>query len=78
MNLVAVWHGNVMPASRSQLRYRWGRWTAWRYEMEIRGVFAPSQRPAGKALLAFAVLISTHEVSPLKAQTCGSTGLALQ
>ena len=78
MNLVVVWHRNVMPASRSQLRYRWGCWTAWRYEMEIRGVFAPSQRLAGKALLAFAVLISTYEVSPLKAQTCGSTGLALQ
>src|SRR5262252_5448714 len=67
-----------MPASRSQLRYRCGCWTAWRYEMEFRGVFAPSLRLAGKALLAFAVLLSTYEVSPLKAQTCGSSGLALQ
>ncbi|MGB6688823.1 MAG: MBL fold metallo-hydrolase [Terracidiphilus sp.] len=46
--------------------------------METNGALASWQRLSGKALLAFAVLFSTYEVSPLKAQTCGATGLALQ
>src|SRR5262252_4163179 len=67
-----------MPASRSQLRYRCGCWTAWRYEMEFRGVFAPSLRLAGKALLAFILLFSAWGPLPVAAQSCGSTGLAVQ
>jgi ribonuclease BN (tRNA processing enzyme) len=46
--------------------------------MQTNSVLAPSQSLAGKALLAFAVLSSMHEVSPLKAQSCGSKGLAVQ
>jgi ribonuclease BN (tRNA processing enzyme) len=46
--------------------------------MQTNGVFAPSQRLAGKALLAFAVLFFIHEVSLVKAQSCGSAGLAVQ
>jgi ribonuclease BN (tRNA processing enzyme) len=46
--------------------------------MEINCVLAPSGRLAGKALLALAVLLLLFEVSPMKAQSCGSTGLAVQ
>ena len=43
--------------------------------MEIHGIFARSQRLAGKGLLAFVTHISAYDVLPLKAQSCGSTGL---
>ncbi|HEX4773421.1 MAG TPA: MBL fold metallo-hydrolase [Bryobacteraceae bacterium] len=46
--------------------------------MQTNSVLSPAQSLTGKALLAFAVLSSMHEVSPLKAQSCGSTGLAVQ
>ena len=46
--------------------------------METCGVFARSQRLAGRGLIVCALLISTYEVSPLKAQSCGSAGLAVQ
>ena len=46
--------------------------------METNGVLEPSQRLSRKALLAFAVLFSVYEGLPVKAQTCGATGLALQ
>ena len=46
--------------------------------METNGVLERSQRLSGKALLAFAVLFSICAGSPLKAQTCGATGLAVQ
>ncbi len=46
--------------------------------METNGVLEPSQRLAGKALLALAVLFSLYDASPMKAQSCGSTGLAVQ
>ena len=46
--------------------------------METHSVFAGSQRPARNALLAFAILIPLQEVSFVKAQSCGSTGLAVQ
>jgi len=46
--------------------------------METHGVCARSQSLAGKALFAFAILIPMYELSPVKAQSCGSTGLAVQ
>jgi ribonuclease BN (tRNA processing enzyme) len=47
--------------------------------METHGVFARSQRQMGKVFLAFAILIPMmYEVSPVQAQSCGSTGLAVQ
>ena len=46
--------------------------------METNSVLVPARRLAGKALLALAFLFSMYEVSPLKAQSCGSTGLAVQ
>jgi len=46
--------------------------------MKTNGVLDPSQRLSGKTLLAFAVLFSMFEVSIAKAQSCGSTGLAVQ
>jgi ribonuclease BN (tRNA processing enzyme) len=46
--------------------------------METNGVLAPLQRLAGTALFVFAILFSTYEVSPVKAQSCGSTDLAVQ
>jgi ribonuclease BN (tRNA processing enzyme) len=46
--------------------------------MKTNGVLDPSQRLSGKALLAFAVLFSMFEVSTAKAQSCGTTGLAVQ
>jgi ribonuclease BN (tRNA processing enzyme) len=46
--------------------------------METNSVLASSQKLWAKALLAFAVLFSTCEVSPVQAQTCGAAGLALQ
>lgn len=46
--------------------------------METHGVFTRSRRLAGSALLAFAILIPIYKVSPVKAQSCGSTGLAVQ
>ena len=46
--------------------------------METNGVLEPSRRLAGKVLLALAVLFSLYDASPMKAQSCGSTGLAVQ
>src|ERR1700757_2488606 len=46
--------------------------------METHNVFARRQRLAGNALLALAILIPTYETSPAKAESCGSTGLAVQ
>jgi ribonuclease BN (tRNA processing enzyme) len=50
----------------------------WRSEMEINGLLERWQRLAGIALLAFAVLFSQCDVSPVEAQSCGSSGLAVQ
>ena len=47
--------------------------------MKPRGVFASSQiLTATKALLAFAILIALYEATPMEAQSCGATGLAVQ
>jgi ribonuclease BN (tRNA processing enzyme) len=48
--------------------------------METHGVFARLQGLSAKALIAFAILIPTYEVSCVAAQSqsCGSTGLAVQ
>jgi ribonuclease BN (tRNA processing enzyme) len=46
--------------------------------METNSVLELSRRLSRKALLAFAVLFSMCECSPVSAQTCGATGLALQ
>jgi ribonuclease BN (tRNA processing enzyme) len=46
--------------------------------MKTNGVLDACQRLPGKTLLAFAVLFSIFEVSAAKAQSCGSTGLAVQ
>ena len=46
--------------------------------MGTHGVQEPPQRLSGKVLLAFAVLFSMCQVSTVKAQSCGSTGLAVQ
>ncbi len=46
--------------------------------MGTHGVQEPPQRLSGKVLLAFAVLFSMCQVSTAKAQSCGSTGLAVQ
>jgi ribonuclease BN (tRNA processing enzyme) len=46
--------------------------------VEINGLLERSQKLAGRVLLAFAVLFSLCEVSPVEAQSCGSTGLAVQ
>jgi ribonuclease BN (tRNA processing enzyme) len=46
--------------------------------METHGVLEPPQRLLGKVLLVFAVLFSVYEVSSVKAQSCGSAGLAVQ
>jgi ribonuclease BN (tRNA processing enzyme) len=46
--------------------------------MVTHGVLKPPQRLSGKAFLAFAVLCSMCQVLTVKAQSCGSTGLAVQ
>jgi ribonuclease BN (tRNA processing enzyme) len=46
--------------------------------MEAKSVLVTSQRLSGKALLALAVLFSAYGNSPVKAQPCGSKGLAVQ
>jgi len=46
--------------------------------METSGVVRALRRLAGRALFSFAILFSTCEVSLVKAQSCGSTGLAVQ
>lgn len=46
--------------------------------METKGVLAHLRRLAGTALFAFAILFSACEAPPLRAQSCGSTGLAVQ
>ena len=46
--------------------------------MEINILLARLLKLAGRALLAFVVLFSLCEVPPMKAQSCGSSGLAVQ
>jgi hypothetical protein len=46
--------------------------------MEISGVLGSPQRLWVRATLAFAVLCSVYQVLPVEAQSCGSTGLAVQ
>ena len=46
--------------------------------MEVNGLLERSQKLAGRAILALAVLFSLCEVSPVEAQSCGSSGLAVQ
>ena len=46
--------------------------------MEINGLLECSRKPAGRALLALAVLFFLCEVAAVEAQSCGSTGLAVQ
>lgn len=46
--------------------------------METHSLFPRSQTLARKILPAFAILIALHEVSFVAAQSCGSTGLAVQ
>ncbi len=46
--------------------------------MELNGRLEGSQKLAGRALLALAVLFSLCELSPVEAQSCGSSGLAVQ
>ena len=46
--------------------------------METHGDFAHSHRLSGRGLLALAILLSMCKVSPAKAQSCGSAGLAVQ
>jgi ribonuclease BN (tRNA processing enzyme) len=46
--------------------------------MKTDRIIARSQRPAGKTILAFAILISMYEVSPGAAQSCSTTGVAVQ
>jgi len=46
--------------------------------MKTHVVFAHSNRLLGRRLLALAILFSMYEVSPVKAQSCGSAGLAVQ
>jgi ribonuclease BN (tRNA processing enzyme) len=46
--------------------------------MKASGILDPFVRLPGRALFAFAVLLSIFEVSTAWAQTCGSTGLAVQ
>lgn len=46
--------------------------------MAINDLLERAQKLAGRALLAFAVLISLSRVSPVKAQSCGASGLAVQ
>lgn len=48
--------------------------------MKTHGIFARSQilAAAGNALLAFAILIALYKATPVKAQSCGTTGLAVQ
>src|SRR6516225_6292314 len=46
--------------------------------MKAKSVLALSQRLSGNALLALAFFLSVFENSPMKAQSCGSTGLAVQ
>ena len=47
-------------------------------EMQANGVLEPLQKLSRKTLLASAVVFSMYAVSPMKAQSCGSTGLAVQ
>jgi ribonuclease BN (tRNA processing enzyme) len=46
--------------------------------MEAKRIPAPSRRLSGSALLALAALFSVYAISSATAQTCGSTGLAVQ
>ena len=46
--------------------------------MDIHGVIAGSQRVAGHAVFVLAMLLAACEDWPANAQSCGSTGLALQ
>jgi ribonuclease BN (tRNA processing enzyme) len=46
--------------------------------MQANGVLEPLQKLSRKTLLASAVVFSMYAVSPVKAQSCGSTGLAVQ
>jgi ribonuclease BN (tRNA processing enzyme) len=46
--------------------------------MEINGLLERSRKLAGRAFLALVVLYSLCEVSSVKAQSCGSSGLAIQ
>jgi ribonuclease BN (tRNA processing enzyme) len=46
--------------------------------MKSNGMFDPSQRLSGKVLLIFAILVPIFGVLELQAQSCGSTGLAVQ
>ncbi len=46
--------------------------------MKANGILELSQSRSAKVLLAFAILYSLHEFSLAKAQSCGSTGLAVQ
>ena len=46
--------------------------------MKSNGMSDPSQRLSGKVLLIFAILVPIFGVLELQAQSCGSTGLAVQ
>ena len=46
--------------------------------MKAKSVLALSQRLSGNALLALAFFLSVFENSPVKGQSCGSGGLAVQ
>jgi ribonuclease BN (tRNA processing enzyme) len=46
--------------------------------MKSNGMFDPSQRLSGQVLLIFAILVPIFGVLELQAQSCGSTGLAVQ
>src|SRR5580700_9652539 len=46
--------------------------------MGIHGVLEPPQRLLGRVLLAFAIIFFMYEVSAVRAQSCGSAGLAVQ
>lgn len=50
----------------------------WRCQMKTHSAFVGSQLLAGKAALAFAILFPTYGLSRVDAQSCGSTGLAVQ
>ena len=46
--------------------------------MEVNGLLERSQKLAGRGALALAILISLCEVSLVAAQSCGSSGMAVQ
>ena len=50
----------------------------WRCEMEINRLLERSKSLAGRTLLASAVLFPLCDVSPVEAESCGSSGLAVQ